>query len=128
MGTGASKVIKADEVKTQPVPANASNKLKRTKHLSSTGPFFCSVRHGVQVLNKSRKLTASFLSMARLMAYKLVAKTGATTRKPDTALASSQNRSCASQVIKAPPMAMSRPWAKLSQGEWQMSFSPKKSQ
>jgi hypothetical protein len=63
--------------------------------------------------------------MARLMAYKLVAKTGATTKKPDTALASNQNRSWASQVIKPPPMAIAKPWAKLSQGEWPMSFSPK---
>jgi hypothetical protein len=32
IGTGASKVIKADDVKTQPVPAKANNKPKRTRH------------------------------------------------------------------------------------------------
>jgi hypothetical protein len=58
------------------------------------------------------------------MAYKLVANTGATTKNPDTALAKNQNLSCASQVIKPPPNANTRPCIRLNQGECQMSFRP----
>src|SRR5574343_189001 len=82
----------------------------------------------VQVLTSSARLTVSPRSMARLMAYRLVASTGAVTMKADTRPTSTQNWSKASQVKNQPAAVMTKPWARLSQGLRVMSRKPSTSQ
>jgi hypothetical protein len=62
--------------------------------------------------------------MARLMAYKLVAKTGATTMKPDKEPTNNQKRSWAIQVMNAPMTAKISPCSMLSQGARTKSLNP----
>ena len=66
--------------------------------------------------------------MARLMAYKLVAKTGAMTKKPESEPANNQNRSCANQVIRPPHDANNRPCSVLNQGDLAKSLNPRANQ
>jgi hypothetical protein len=60
-------------------------------------------------------------SSARLSAYKLVARIGATTKKPEIAPASNQNRLWAMANMAAPPKVNTRPWAKLIHPQCAMS-------
>ena len=117
MGVGENAVMTAADVTTQPVPASASSRPKRTSLLSPERQTDTTVvRPGLWPC-----------SSARLMAYRPVATSGATSRNPEKAPASSQNRWWANTKAATATSAATSPCSRPGQGARSMSRHAKPS-
>ena len=99
------------------MPANASSKPKTTNR-----------RSGFQAFAATDSVARWPCSIARLIAYRPVARMGATSRKPLKAPDSSQNLSCASQTSSAPNALSARPCSRPGTGQRIKSRQPRANQ
>jgi hypothetical protein len=113
-GAGAKPRISAAEVSTQPEPASASSRPKRTRRLSC----------GTQAASAVCRPGFSPRSRLRLTAYRPVATRGATSRKPLNAPARNQKWLRASQSRLPPKSAATRPCSRPGTGQRSRSAQP----